>query len=98
MDPKIIFIVIVVLVWGFIYAEIQEGKKKNVSKDENKLEVVGGMNDAVKVATKGDLSVYYFEPIRFKSVHKVFKAFFCNKSILNFIFGFPFSLAVFMIG
>ena len=61
MDPKIIFIVIVVLVWGFIYAEIQEGKKKNVSKDENKLEVVGGMNDAVKVATKVDLSVYYFD-------------------------------------
>lgn len=61
MDPKIIFIVIVVLVWGFIYAEIQEGKKKNVSKDENKLEVVGGINDAVKVATKGDLSVYYFD-------------------------------------
>ena len=61
MDPKIIFIVIVVLVWGFIYAEIQEGKKKNVSKDENKLEVVGVMNDAVKVATKGDLSVYYFD-------------------------------------
>ena len=61
MDPKIIFIVIVVLVWGFIYAEIQEGKKKNVSKDENKLEVVGGINDAVKVATKGDSRGYYFD-------------------------------------
>ena len=61
MDPKIIFILIVVLVWGFIYAEIQEGKKKNISKEENKINIADGMNDAVKVATKGNLNVYYFD-------------------------------------
>ena len=61
MDPKIIFILIVVLVWGFIYAEIQEGKKKNISKEENKITIADGMNDAVKVATKGNLDVYYFD-------------------------------------
>ena len=61
MDPKIIFIMIVVLVWGFIYAEIQEGKKKNNNSNEKKELVVDGMNDAVKVATKGNLSIYYFD-------------------------------------
>ena len=61
MDPKIIFILIVVLVWGFIYAEIQEGKKKNISKEENKINIADGMNDAVKVVTKGNLDVYYFD-------------------------------------
>lgn len=61
MDPKIIFILIVVLVWGFIYAEIQEGKKKNISKEENKINIADGMNDAVKVATNGNLDVYYFD-------------------------------------
>lgn len=61
MDPKIIFILIVILVWGFIYAEIQEGKKKNISKEENKINIADVMNDAVKVATKGNLDVYYFD-------------------------------------
>lgn len=61
MDPKFIFIFIVVLVWGFIYAGIEENRKKNIEKQENGLPIADGMNDAVKVATKGDLSIYYFD-------------------------------------
>ena len=60
LEPKFIFILIVVLVWGFIYAEIEDAKKKDIEKDESSYPVVNGMNDAVKVAVKGDLSIYYF--------------------------------------
>lgn len=61
MDPKYIFIAIVVLVWGFIYAGIEENKKKNVDDKKETSAAVDSLNDSVKVAVKGNLNIYYFD-------------------------------------
>lgn len=59
-NAKHIFIVIVVIAWGFIYATIEKPKLIN-SSDEASKPVVGSINDSVKVATEGNLNVYYFD-------------------------------------
>lgn len=60
MEPKYIFIAIVVLIWGFIYAEIQEKKKNDVQEKESINPVINSFTDSVKVAVDGNLNVYYF--------------------------------------
>ena len=60
-DERFIFIAIVVLIWGFIYAGIQENKKNNSQKNAEKKEVVSSFNDSVKLAVEGNLNVYYFD-------------------------------------
>ena len=61
MDGKYIFIAIVVLIWGFIYAGIQENRKKDMEQNKETKQVIGSLNDSVKVAVDGNLNIYYFD-------------------------------------
>lgn len=61
MDARFIFIAIVVLIWGFIYAGMQEQKKKDTNKEEDKKQVVSSFNDSVKLKVEGNLNIYYFD-------------------------------------
>ena len=58
MDAKYIFIFIVVLIWSFVYAYIEENRK-NVS--TNTFEKTSNvLSDSVKMVTEGNLKIYFF--------------------------------------
>ena len=75
MDPKIIFIVIVVLVWGFIYAEIQEGKKniENYVNDINPDVVICGpsYNYADFSKMSAHIAAYLKENTNIKNINHI---------------------------
>lgn len=59
-NPKIIFIVVVVLTFSFIYAELEDRKSKNKD-DIVSRPVIQDSSDAVKLKVDGNLNVYYFD-------------------------------------
>lgn len=59
MEPKYLFILFVVIAWGFIYAQIQDKKPKN--NGEITKTTVGSINDAVKLTVDGNLNIYYLD-------------------------------------
>ena len=60
MDNKYILIAIIVLVWGFIYAGIEENRKKEINTNTETKEAISSLNDSVKMRVEGNLNIYYF--------------------------------------
>lgn len=63
-DPKFYLVLIVVLVFGFLYAEIEEKRKEEIKKykEENSKKPVFKLDeDSVKLRAEGDFNVYYFD-------------------------------------
>lgn len=58
IDTKSIFIFIIVIVFGFIYAEIED-KRVNNKKEDIEPVIVEDNSDAVKLKVDGNLNVYY---------------------------------------
>lgn len=58
MDAKYIFIFIVVLIWGFVYAYIEENRESISTKTLE--ETTNRLSDSVKVVTEGNLNIYFF--------------------------------------
>ena len=63
-DPKFYLVLAIVLVFGFLYAEIEEKRKeeiKNVQKENEKKPVIKLDEDSVKLRAEDDFNVYYFD-------------------------------------
>lgn len=59
IDTKYLFILFIVIAWGFIYAYIQDNKAK-ANEDKKFNPVIESLNDAVKLVVYGNLNIYYF--------------------------------------
>lgn len=59
VNLKYLFIILVVVAWGFIYAELEERKLNN--SNEITKPIVNSINDSVKLTVEGNLNVYYFD-------------------------------------
>ena len=63
-DPKFYLVLLVVLVFGFLYAEIEEKRKEEIKKykEENSKKPVFKLDeDSVKLRAEGDFNVYFFD-------------------------------------
>ena len=63
-DPKFYLVLVIVLAFGFLYAEIEERRKEEIKKyeKENEKKPVFKLDeDSVKLRAEGDFNVYYFD-------------------------------------
>lgn len=60
-DIKRIFMIIILLVCGFIYANFDDNVLNDNNSESDATQVTSSLTDSVKVAVEGNLNIYYFD-------------------------------------